>query len=144
MFLLTKKEGNMLNFQFLLFSLNLNFILRFMLILHFGLIMTSQELYTIIILLNCFEQYSISSNTVISDSFWKNIFVTLTSHFSKFSYMSLLLASYHDDINGVGAAKKIFYENELCIMQIKINQKSWFCIFKSSHSHSSYFVLNLH
>ena len=49
----------------------------------------------------------------------KNIFVTLTSHVSKFSYMSLLLASYHDNINAVGATEKIFYENELCIIQCK-------------------------
>ena len=78
--------------------------------------MKSQKLYNIIILLNCFEQYFLSSNTVISGRFGKNIFVTLISHVPKFSYMSLLLASYHDDINAVGATEKIFYENELSIM----------------------------
>ena len=98
-------------------------ILKFLLTFHFGLIMKSQKLYNIIILLNCFEQYFLSSNTVISDSFGKNIFVTLTSHLPKFSYMSLLLASYHDDINDVGATEKIFYENELCIMQDKGKSK---------------------
>ena len=85
--------------------------------------MKSQKLYNIIILLNCFEQYFLSSNTVISGSFGKNIFVTLTSHVPKFSYVSLLLASYHDDINAVGATEKIFYENELCIKQDKDKSK---------------------
>ena len=37
----------------------------------------SLKLYTIIILLNYFEQYLFLSNTVISDNFGKNIFVTL-------------------------------------------------------------------
>ena len=85
--------------------------------------MKSQKLYNIIILLNCFEQYFLSLNTVISGNFGKNIFATLTSHFLKFSYKSLLLASYHDDINAVGATEKIFYENELCIMQDKGKSK---------------------
>ena len=132
----------MWNFQFLLFSLSLNVAPTFLLIFHFGLIIKSQKQYTIMILLNCFEQYFLSSNTVISGSFGKNIFVTLISHVPKFSYMSLLLASYHDDINAVGATEKIFYENEL--LRIKINQKSWFCVFKTSHSHRSYPVLHLH
>ena len=70
--------------------------------------MKSLKLYNIIILLNCVEQYFHSSNMVISGSFGKNIFVTLTSHFPKFSYMSLLLASQPDDINAVGATEKIF------------------------------------
>ena len=56
--------------------------------------------------------------------------------------MLLLLASYHDDIDAVGTTEKIFYENEL--LRIKINQKSWFFIFKTSHSHPSYLVLHLH
>ena len=56
--------------------------------------------------------------------------------------MLLLLASEHDDINVVGAAEKICYENEL--FRIKINQKSWFCTFKSSYSLHSYPVLHLH
>ena len=106
----------MWNFEFLLFSLSLNVILKFLLTFHFGLIMKSQKLYNIILLLNCFAQYFLSLNTVISGNFGKNIFVTLTSHFPKFSYKSLLLASYNDDINAVGTTEKIFYENELCIM----------------------------
>ena len=85
--------------------------------------MKSQKLYNITILLNCFEQYFLSLNTLISSNFGKNILVTLTSHFPKFSYKSLLLASYHDDINAVGATEKIFYENELCIMQDKDKSK---------------------
>ena len=71
-----------------------------------------QKLYNIIIWLTCFEQYFLSLNTVISGNFGKNIFATLTSHFLKFSYKSLLLASYHDDINAVGATEKFFYGNE--------------------------------
>ena len=74
--------------------------------------MKSQKLYNIILLLNCFVQYFLSLNTVISGNFGKNIFVTLTSHFPKFSNKSLLLASYHDDINADGATENIFYENE--------------------------------
>ena len=58
--------------------------------------------------------------------------------------MSLLLGSYHDDINAVGATEKIFYENELRIMQDKGKSKVVILCFKSSHSHSSYFVLHLH
>ena len=84
-----KREGNMRNFQFILFLLSLNVILiTFLLIFHFDLIIASQKLYTIMTLLNCFEQYFFS-NTVISDSFEKNIFVTLPSHFTKFSEMLL-------------------------------------------------------
>ena len=57
--------------------------------------------------------------------------------------MLILLASEHDDINVVGANEKIFYyENEL--FRIKINQKSLFCFFKTSHSHRSYPVLYMH
>ena len=93
-------------------------------------------------LLNCFERYFLSSNTVIRGSFGKNIFVTLTSHFHKFSYMSLLLASQHDDINAVGATEKIFYENELCIMQDK--DKSKFMIFCFQNFTFSQFILSLH
>ena len=37
--------------------------------------------------------------------------------------MLLLLASLLDDINAAGATKKIFYENELCIMQDKDKSK---------------------
>ena len=51
--------------------------------------------------------------------------------------MLLLLASEHDDINVVGDNEKIFYYgNEF--VRIKINQKSLFCVFKTSHSHRSY------
>ena len=56
--------------------------------------------------------------------------------------MLLLLASYHDKITAVGATENIFYENEL--FRIKINQKLWIWVFKSSHSHRSYPVLHLH
>ena len=125
----------MWNFQFLLFSLSLNVILKLLLIFQFGLIMKSQKLYNIIILLNCFEQYFLSLNTVISGNFRKNIFVTLTSHFPKFSYKSLLLASYHDHINAVGATENIFYENELCIMQNKSKSKVMIlCFYKFTFS----------
>ena len=81
-FLLTKnkEEGKMRNFHFLLFLLSLNVILTFLLILHFGLTRKFQKLYTIMILLNCFEQNFFSSNTAITNSF-----VTLPSQFSKFS-----------------------------------------------------------
>ena len=70
----------MRNFHFLLFLLSLNVILTFLLILHFGLTRKFQKLYTIMILLNCFEQNFFSSNTAITNSF-----VTLPSQFSKFS-----------------------------------------------------------
>ena len=143
-FLLTKKEANMWNFQFILFSLSLNVILSFLLISHFGLLIKSQKLYTIMILLNCFEQYFLSSNTVISNSFGKYIFATLTSHFFKFSYMSLLLASYSMMILMQLVPLKRFMKMNCALCRIKINQKSRFCVFKSSHFHSWYFVLHLH
>ena len=138
MFLLTKK-GKMWNFQFLLFSLSFNVILKFLLVFHFGLIVKSQKLYNIIILLNCFEQCSLSSNTVISGSFGKNIFFTLTSHFPKFSYMSLLLDLSMMILILLVPLKRFFMKMNCALCRIKVNQKSWFCVFKSSHSHSSYF-----
>ena len=74
----------MWNFQFLLFSLSLNVVLTFLLMFRFGLIIKSQKLFTIMILLNCFEQFLFSPNIVISDSFGKNIFVILPSIFPAF------------------------------------------------------------
>ena len=37
--------------------------------------------------------------------------------------MLLLLASEHDDVNGVGATENTFCENELCIIQDKDKSK---------------------
>ena len=47
-------------------------------------------------------------------------------------------------INAVGATEKIFYENELYIIQDKDESNVKILCFKSSHSHSSYSVLHLH
>ena len=140
-FLLTKERRNMWNFQFLLFSLSLNVILiTFLLIFHFGLIITSQKLYTIMTLMNCSEQ-CFFSNTVISDSFGKKYICYITIPF----YQIFLNVTCTMIILVLLVPLKRFFMKMICVFfRIKTNQKSWFCVFQSSHSHSLYFVLHLH
>ena len=66
-------------------------------------------------LLNYFEQYFFSSNTVISDSFGKKYICYIAIPFFQI-FLNVTFISKHDD-NAAGATEKIFHENEFCIIQ---------------------------
>ena len=77
----------------------------------------------------------------------KNIFDTLSSHYSHF--LIFLIVNFITTIFMIVIAlvpltlERFFWKLNCGFFRIKINQKSWFCVFKSSHTPSSYFVLNL-
>ena len=115
----------MWNFQFLLFSLSLNVILTFLLIFHFRLIIKSYY-------------YDFTK------LFWAIFFFIKHCNLWQFwkKYICYITIPFFQILLNVTFISILTWWYQCCwchwkdfLWKIKINPKSWFCVFNSSHSY---------